>query len=104
MADAWGEQLTALGKQLGLYGVNIDWEPQKPHGSGSAADAADYATWLKAVQSKMAPAGIRLTACVADWSGMLNHYEVLSKAGVRLMDMETYVEASGGVHVARVRG
>lgn len=75
-------------------GWNIDLEPQGDNcqgsGTGNAQDAALFASWLAAVRKVLAPAGIRLTVDVADWSPVLAHYAILGPAVDRLLDMETY--------------
>lgn len=81
-------------------GLNIDFEPQgdncKGGPTGTAADAALFASWLAAVRSLLAPHGVRLTVDVASWSPVLAQYAVLAKGVDRLLTMETYNGGSPG--------
>ena len=56
----------------------------------SAANATAYANYLAKLRPLLAAQGQRLTICVAQWSAILNQYELLGSVVDRLLDMETY--------------
>jgi len=75
-------------------GWNIDLEPQgdncKSGGTGTAADAVLFASWLAAVRSVLNKQNVRLTVDVASWSPVLSQYATLAPSVDRLQNMETY--------------
>eukprot|EP01065_Artemidia_motanka_P030424 TRINITY_DN36444_c0_g1_i1.p1 TRINITY_DN36444_c0_g1~~TRINITY_DN36444_c0_g1_i1.p1 ORF type:complete len:325 (+),score=125.91 TRINITY_DN36444_c0_g1_i1:65-976(+) len=87
-ATAQAAALTAIGKKHGVYGWNLDLEPQKV--PGTAADGKLYAAACTTLKAALNKEGMRLTVDVAQWSAMLNDFSVLAPAVDRLMNMETY--------------
>eukprot|EP00041_Stephanoeca_diplocostata_P025672 m.677550 g.677550 ORF g.677550 m.677550 type:complete len:641 (-) comp22798_c1_seq1:986-2908(-) len=81
-------ELAAIGKQHGIYGWNLDLEPQSV--PGTAADAPIYAAFCAKLKAVLNAGNMRLTIDVATWSPMLRQFALLAPSVDRMMDMETY--------------
>jgi len=78
--------LVSVATQWNISGWNIDWEP----GTSTAADCAAFRGFLVKLRPRLHAIGVRLTIDVADWSPMLNDYQLLQDSVDRMLDMETY--------------
>lgn len=87
-ASAVIEELMRVGEAHGIYGYNLDLEPQKV--PGTAGDALVYAGFCAKLRSALNAKGRRLTIDVAQWSPMLSQFKELAAGVDMLMNMETY--------------
>ena len=62
--------------------------------TGTAADAALYASWMSVLRVALNEIGVRLTVDVASWSPVIGAYATLAPSVDRLMCMETYVRGT----------
>eukprot|EP00049_Salpingoeca_infusionum_P019440 m.361875 g.361875 ORF g.361875 m.361875 type:complete len:370 (+) comp19954_c0_seq1:71-1180(+) len=89
---AFPGMMQTLAETFNASGINLDFEPQTP--GGSASDAPPFAALLNLTRTALNTINVRLTVDVADWSPVLNQYELLAPCVDRLLDMETYNQAS----------